>query len=79
MMGTGSIGGLDGSVETPPDSDTDLAGDASIKTEEENEKREIFMRLTKPRVRYDVEVVTKLIVYSGKCCVDHATIVTNST
>ena len=72
MMGTGNIGGLDGNMGTPPDSDTDLAGDASNKTEEENEKREIFMRLTKPRVRYDVEVVTKLIVYSGKCHVDRA-------
>jgi hypothetical protein len=72
MMGTGNIGALDGNAETPPDSDTDLAGDASIKMEEENEKREIFMRLTKPRVRYDVEVVTKLIVYSGKCRVDRA-------
>ncbi|KAF9694531.1 hypothetical protein EKO04_007581 [Ascochyta lentis] len=65
MMGTGNVGGLDGNVETPPESDTDLISDASLKTEEENEKREIFMKLTKPRVRYDVEVVTKLIVYAG--------------
>ncbi len=34
-------------------------------TEEENERREIFGKLEKVRVRYDVEVVTKLIVYSG--------------
>lgn len=27
---------------------------------------EMFSRITKPRVRYDVEVVTKLIVYTGK-------------
>lgn len=67
MMGTGKLQGLDGTIETPPESDTDVTGDASLKTEEENEKREIFMKLTKPRVRYDVEVVTKLIVYSGKC------------
>jgi dihydrosphingosine 1-phosphate phosphatase len=33
--------------------------------EEEREEREMFLRLEKPRVRYDVEVVTKLIVYSG--------------
>ena len=32
----------------------------------EREEREIFAKLEKPRVRYDVEVVTKLIVYSGK-------------
>jgi hypothetical protein len=25
----------------------------------------MFSRITQPRVRYDVEVVTKLIVYSG--------------
>ncbi|KAF3042841.1 hypothetical protein E8E11_006263 [Didymella keratinophila] len=65
VMGTGNIRGLDGKVDTPSDSDTDLTGEASLKSEEENEKREIFMKLTKPRVRYDVEVVTKLIVYSG--------------
>ncbi|KAJ4398575.1 Long-chain base-1-phosphate phosphatase [Didymella pomorum] len=65
MMGTGNIKGVDGKMDTPPDSDTDLTGEASLKSEEENEKREIFMKLTKPRVRYDVEVVTKLIVYSG--------------
>lgn len=33
--------------------------------EEENERRAIFGSLEKVRVRYDVEVVTKLIVYSG--------------
>ncbi|KAI5286596.1 hypothetical protein KEM52_001934 [Ascosphaera acerosa] len=34
---------------------------------EENEKimEEMFRSITRPRVRYDVEVVTKLIVYSG--------------
>ncbi|KAI9803373.1 MAG: hypothetical protein M1833_000891 [Piccolia ochrophora] len=33
--------------------------------QEETEEREIFSRLERPRVRYDVEVVTKLIVYAG--------------
>lgn len=33
--------------------------------EEEDERREIFGKLEKVRVKYDVEVVTKLIVYSG--------------
>lgn len=60
------VNGLQGRINTPPDSDTEFADDILLKTEEENEKREIFMKLTKPRVRYDVEVVTKLIVYSGK-------------
>ena len=32
----------------------------------EREEREIFAKLEKPRVRYDVEVITKLIVYTGK-------------
>lgn len=32
----------------------------------EQEEREIFSKIEKPRVRYDVEVVTKLIVYTGK-------------
>ena len=31
----------------------------------EKEDREMFSQLEKPRVRYDVEVVTKLIVYTG--------------
>ncbi len=35
-------------------------------TEDEKNDREMFRKLQKPRVRYDVEVVTKLIVYAGK-------------
>lgn len=31
----------------------------------EREEREMFSKLEKPRVRYDVEVITKLIVYTG--------------
>jgi len=34
-------------------------------TMHEEEDRKIFLSLKPPRVRYDVEVVTKLIVYSG--------------
>jgi len=60
MMGTGDIGKVD---ITPPDSETEFT--VQSPAEAENEKREIFMMLTKPRVRYDVEVVTKLIVYAG--------------
>ena len=33
--------------------------------EYEREDREMFSGLEKPRVRYDVEVITKLIVYTG--------------
>ena len=32
----------------------------------EREEREMFLKLEKPRVRYDVEVITKLIVYTGR-------------
>ena len=31
----------------------------------DREDREMFSKLEKPRVRYDVEVITKLIVYTG--------------
>lgn len=34
--------------------------------DDERDEREIFSKLEKPRVRYDVEVVTKMIVYFGK-------------
>lgn len=34
--------------------------------EDEKDKKEIFSKLEKPRVRYDVEVITKMIVYSGE-------------
>lgn len=34
--------------------------------EDELGEREMFSRLVKPRVRYDVEVVTKLVVYTGE-------------
>lgn len=64
MMGTGSS--TSKLVLTPPDSDTDFAGEAvQTPAEAENEKRELFRKLMIPRVRYDVEVVTKLIVYTG--------------
>lgn len=62
MMGTGKVEGIDVS---PSDSETELV--AQTPAEAESEKRQIFMQLMKPRVRYDVEVVTKLIIYSGKC------------
>lgn len=33
--------------------------------ENERDEKEVFSQLVKPRVRYDVEVVTKLVVYGG--------------
>jgi hypothetical protein len=61
MMGTGTV--PSGLITPPKEVDYD-----SLQTpgEAEKEKRELFMNLMKPRVRYDVEVVTKLIVYGGK-------------
>lgn len=78
MMGTGKP---NLSAITLPDHDGDFAGETAVQspTEEENEKREIFMKLTKPRVRYDVEVVTKLIIYAGKKTVAFLYITTNSS
>ena len=34
--------------------------------EAEKDEKEIFSKIEKPRVRYDVEVITKMIVYSGQ-------------
>lgn len=63
MMGTGkvSLG-----MMTPPRGVDYMDGAPQTPVEAEREKRELFDKLTTPRVRYDVEVVTKLIVYSGK-------------
>ena len=43
----------------------------------EKEERELFAQISKPRVRYDVEVVTKIFVYGGKF-VDRTTIDANA-
>ena len=40
-------------------------GNGDGERHEEREDREMFSKLERPRVRYDVEVVTKLIVYAG--------------
>ncbi|KAB8077940.1 hypothetical protein BDV29DRAFT_167378 [Aspergillus leporis] len=63
MMGTGSprlatgVSGADVPPLTEPFPD--------LVTEPEPDDEEVFARIKKPRVRYDVEVVTKLVVYSG--------------
>ena len=56
---------------TPPLGAEDMEiddDDAEIFVGRSNEldEKEMFSRLEKPRVRYDVEVVTKLVVYAGK-------------
>ena len=66
MMGTGSprvpSGGGGGSVGTSPPPLTEPF--PPLEPEEPNEE-EVFAQIKRPRVRYDVEVVTKLVVYSG--------------
>jgi hypothetical protein len=67
MMGTGlpdtaNVIPLDSNARFTPDFDSS----AVTPMQEENEKRQIFMKLEKPRARYDVEVITKLIVYGGQ-------------
>lgn len=42
-----------------------IATSSAESTAQEMDEKELFSNLQKPRVRYDVEVVTKLIVYSG--------------
>ncbi|KAJ5051719.1 uncharacterized protein L3040_001492 [Drepanopeziza brunnea f. sp. 'multigermtubi'] len=47
--------------EKPDDDDANI----SVGPHTELEEKEMFSRLEMPRVRYDVEVVTKLVVYAG--------------
>ncbi|KAL7911153.1 acid phosphatase/Vanadium-dependent haloperoxidase [Trichoderma velutinum] len=39
--------------------------DIYLSMEDARDEKEVFSQLVKPRVRYDVEVVTKLVVYAG--------------
>ncbi|KAK3079603.1 hypothetical protein LTS18_004436, partial [Coniosporium uncinatum] len=68
MMGTGNVALF--TPLTPPPSDRSSSrnsenGYTSEDRAEDKENREMFQRLERPRVRYDVEVVTKLVVYTG--------------
>ncbi|KAJ5620343.1 Phosphatidic acid phosphatase type 2/haloperoxidase [Penicillium lagena] len=62
MMGTGSP------HTSAVDVDTHLRVSPllSPQYDEKSDEKEVFSQIKKPRVRYDVEVVTKLIVYTGK-------------
>ncbi|KAL9110213.1 MAG: hypothetical protein Q9227_005274 [Pyrenula ochraceoflavens] len=63
MMGTGFDSIPSSAVDDKPVNDFDNAfGD---RLPREQDEAEMFSRLERPRVRYDVEVVTKLIVYAG--------------
>lgn len=58
---------LNGKNDFPPITRQEPA--AAVQNEEEEEEdRLLFQKLQVPRVRYDVEVVTKLIVYAGMLC-----------
>lgn len=67
MMGSGTA------VYTPTTPTSDGAHPSNIisrsasedRRQNEEEERKMFSKLEKPRVRYDVEVITKLIVYTG--------------
>ncbi|KAF5859579.1 hypothetical protein ETB97_002754 [Aspergillus alliaceus] len=63
MMGTGSprmaTGVNGGEIPSSTEPFPDLVPDP------EPDEEEMFARIKRPRVRYDVEVVTKLVVYSG--------------
>lgn len=67
MMGQGHVMI---SPATPDEKDDDDDDNAEIFVGQQNEleEKEMFSRLEKPRVRYDVEVVTKLVVYTGRRC-----------
>ncbi|TKA70532.1 hypothetical protein B0A55_09212 [Friedmanniomyces simplex] len=53
----------DPSLLTPPASDAGASSDSG--KEDEQKDRELFSAVEKPRIRYDVEVITKLVVYAG--------------
>jgi len=73
MMGTGNVALF--TPLTPSPSDRSSSSSSSSRNSEngymsedraeDREYREMFQRLERPRVRYDVEVVTKLVVYTG--------------
>ena len=52
----------DSMIQEPSDITRSASQD---RRQNEKEDREMFSQLEKPRVRYDVEVITKLIVYTG--------------
>lgn len=65
MMGQGNV--IIKPATPPPgyDEDEDEAI-IIVGQHDEIEEKDLFSRLEQPRVRYDVEVVTKLVVYTGK-------------
>ncbi|KAK4101115.1 PAP2-domain-containing protein [Parathielavia hyrcaniae] len=66
MMGAGTVVAAPSSPDAPcPEKDAVAGVDLFLGEEDELGEGEVFSKLVKPRVRYDVEVVTKLVVYAG--------------
>ncbi|TVY50513.1 Dihydrosphingosine 1-phosphate phosphatase [Lachnellula cervina] len=66
MMGQGQV--LFTPATPPPGlvvTNEDDGAEITVGQHNELEEKEMFSKLEKPRVRYDVEVVTKLVVYTG--------------
>lgn len=71
MMGTGSP--QSGTVVL----DSEIPRSSPLPSPEfdpsQTDAKEVFSQIKKPRVRYDVEVVTKLVVYAGQYHPSHLT------
>ncbi|KAK4120918.1 PAP2-domain-containing protein [Parathielavia appendiculata] len=63
MMETGTV--VAAPTPDAPAKDSLAGVDLFLGEEDELGEGEVFSKLVKPRVRYDVEVVTKLVVYAG--------------
>ena len=66
MMGTGSpriATGVDTNSRLSPETEPFPAFEQEPVEPDEDE---VFSQIKRPRVRYDVEVITKLVVYSGR-------------
>jgi hypothetical protein len=65
MMGTGTVVASSTTLNAPGVENAVTGVDLYLGEEDELGEKEVFSKLVKPRVRYDVEVVTKLVVYTG--------------
>jgi hypothetical protein len=55
----------DENLRAPPTSDAGASSDSGREDDERKDKA-MFSALEKPRTHYDVEVITKLVVYAGE-------------
>jgi len=70
-MGMGRVEGVEGKVvgmvqDVGVEGEFPGVDEGEGGAQERREEAEMFMRIERPRVRYDVEVITKLFVYSGE-------------